>query len=1012
MQQPPQEVARRSFARTAQIAALLSLLAVFAWRARSCQTQIEEKRRAAAQHEARFVARTAAEPSPLPLDPYARRAAMADALRLRPDRRFLLATAQIQQLTGSPASTAEARFEGGRWRLTAGPDSLGDLPDLPDYPELMRPLVALAQKRLLAAPLQGTAALGRDEALQWEPDARAALPAQLERWNGGQRTAATLHLAARAAAALCFYEVDALETDDALASRAIALVALDIAAGKAQTAGEQAVLASALGYARAARELGARLGGDSSLRYFLAGDDARLRENAFLREAGAPDRYLRLRRALQRHDEDDANKFLDSHQGTERLDLAVLMLLLRERRMEHFAPVAFALPVFVLAAAEGVPVRAPTQDRQSDTVHAALVSTAAVLHLDESSSVSQRLEEALSKRDADVRGYLRAAWLSALRRQGEYLADAQGNRDATARFVEGLAKDPAPTVQLFQRWFGARASLGSGNAGEALSAIEKQHDVGGLAVAGILEHAEKRADYSDPKLLRAVRALTPRLDSRVSHRAALGSIAWSPLQDLRASESLLRSAFQAAPDAQQQLEEWFASLAGDARELERIGRDRFALRHVRNSAWENLWNLGGDHAATAEHGLRAMLDEDPNDDSTAYTLGQQLRLAGRLDDARAVMLAWLRPNDAPGVRAANVRGTLARYSFLAGRYDEGLEVVAPALPIGNARAFQYAALNLAGKGQALVARQMVDTLLKRYPYPKDVAIAAEVEWQLGDLDAAAKRLASAPTRLTATDYRDDVSEGFIRIFGEKPDRAAAATLAAAKAGVDAENLTQLAYALDQRGQSETAFRVLDAIPAQGDRADIIHISAARPLRKARGDEAARSWLRQQFPSVGEDRASHLALIAFREGAPEMVWDVVPDPKGTDHYAETTWMLRAAQVALQGEAAPRARRQALHDYYATVRQPTRHTQIGRYLIGEVPEAEVAKLVTDLPGTCEVPYYFGVRAQGEKRFGDAADWYRVAVECGMRQEAEYLFAWNELYRLRGRKDVFARLRSTIR
>jgi len=1011
MQQPPQAVVGRSFARTAQIAALLSLLAVFAWRARSCQTQIEEKRRAAAQHEARFVARTAAEPSLLPLDPYARRAAMADALRLRPDRRFLLAAAQIQQLTGSPASAAEARFEGGRWRLTAGADSLGDLPDLPDYPELMRPMVALAQKQLLAAPLQGTAAVGSDEALQWEPDARAALPTQLERWNGGQRTAATLHLAARAAAALCFYQVDALETDDALASRAIALVALDTAAGKAQTAGEQAVLASALGYARAARELGARLGGDSSLRYFLAGDDARLRENAFLREAGAPDRYLRLRRALQRHDEDDANQFLDSYQGTERLDLAVLMLLLRERRMEHFAPVAFALPVFVLAAAEGVPVRAPTQDRQSDTVHAALLSTAAVLHL-ESGSLSQRLEEALSKVDADVRGYLRAAWLSALRRQGEYLADAQGNRDATARFVEGLAKDPAPTVQLFQRWFAARASLGSGNAAEALSAIEKQRDVGGLAVAGILEHAEKRAEFSDPKLLRAVRAITPRLDSRVSHRAALGSIAWSPLQDLRASESLLRSAFQAAPDGQQQLEVWFASLAGDAPELERIGRDRFALRHVRNSAWENLWNLGGVHATTAERGLRAMLDEDPNDDSTAYALGQQLRLAGRLDDARAVMLAWLRPNDVPGVRAANVRGTLARYSFLAGRYDEGLQVVAPALPIGNARAFQYAALNLAGKGQALEARQMVDTLLRRYPYPKDVAIAAEVEWQLGDLDAAAKRLVSAPTRLTATDYRDDVSEGFIRIFGEKPDRAAAATVAAARAGVEAENLTQLAYALDQRGQSETAFRVLDAIPAQGDRADFIHLSAARPLRKARGDEAARSWLRQQFPSVGEDRGRHLALIAFREGAPEMVWDVIPDPKGTDDYAETTWMLRAAQAALQGEAAPRARRQALHDHYASVRQPTRHTQIGRYLIGEVPEAEVAKLVTDLPGTCEVPYYFGVRAQGEKRFGDAADWYRVAIECGMRQEAEYLFAWNELYRFRGQKDVFARLRSTVR
>src|SRR5712664_73803 len=1011
MQQPPQAVARRSFARTAQIAALLSLLAVFVWRTRSCQVQIEEKRRAAAQHEARFSARTASEPSPLPLDPYARRAAMADALRLRPDRRFLLAAAQIRQLTGSAASPAEARFEGGKWKLSAGADSLGDLPELPDYPELMRPLVALAQRQLLAAPLQGAVGAGSDEALQWEPDARATLPAQLARWNGGQRTAATLHLAARAAAALCFYQVDALETNDALAARAIALVALDIAAGQAQTAGEQAVLASALGYTSAARELGTHLGRDSSLRYFLAGDDARLREHAFLREAGASDRYLRLRRALQRNDEDDANKFLDSYQGTERLDLAVLILLLRERRMEHFAPVAFALPVFVLAAAAGVPVRAPTQDRESDTVRAALVSTATVLHL-ESGSLSQRLEEALSKGDADVGGYLRAAWLSALRRQGEYLADAQGNRDSTARFVEGLAKDPAPTVQLFHRWFAARASLGSGNAGEALSAIEKQHDVGGLAVAGILEQAEKRADFSDPKLLRDVRALMPWVDARVSHRIGPGGIALSPLQDLGASETLLRSAFQAAPDGHQQLQEWFADLAGDARELESIGRDRFALRYVRNSAWEHLWNLGGGHAAAAEQGLRGMLDEDPKDDMTAYTLGQQLRLAGRLDDARAVLLAWLRPNDVPGVRAANVRGTLARYSFLAGRYDEGLAMVSPALQIGNARAYQYAALNLAGKGLAVEARQMVDTLLKRYPYAKDVAIAAEVEWQLGDIDAAAKRLASAPTRLTATDYRKEVSEGFIRICGEQPDRAAAAIVAAARAGVDAENLTQLAYALDERGRSEAAFRVLDAIPAQGDRADFIRLSAARPLRKARGDEAARSWLRQQFPNIGEDRGRHLALIAFREGAPEMVWEVVPDPKGTDDYAETTWMLRAAQSALQGETAPRERKQALHDHYASVRQPTRHTQIGRYLIGEVPEAEVAKLVTDLPGTCEVPYYFGVRAQGEKRFGDAADWYRVAVECGMRQEAEYLFAWNELYRFRGKKDVFARLRSTTR
>jgi lipoprotein NlpI len=120
------------------------------------------------------------------------------------------------------------------------------------------------------------------------------------------------------------------------------------------------------------------------------------------------------------------------------------------------------------------------------------------------------------------------------------------------------------------------------------------------------------------------------------------------------------------------------------------------------------------------------------------------------------------------------------------------------------------------------------------------------------------------------------------------------------------------------------------------------------------------------------------------------------------------MLRAAQVALQGQAAPPARKQALRKHYAAVHQSTRHTQIGRYLIGEVPEADVAKLVTDLPAACEVPYYFGARAQGEKRFGDAADWYRVAVECGLLNEAEYGFAYYELSRWRSRKDAFSRLR----
>jgi hypothetical protein len=303
---------------------------------------------------------------------------------------------------------------------------------------------------------------------------------------------------------------------------------------------------------------------------------------------------------------------------------------------------------------------------------------------------------------------------------------------------------------------------------------------------------------------------------------------------------------------------------------------------------------------------------------------------------------------------------------------------------------------------------MVDGLLQRYQNAWSPATAAAVEWQLGDLDGAARRLASTAIRLDMNGYRDEVAEYFIHFFGEHPDKAAAATAALAKAGIDYGNLLALGYAAEEQGHPEAAFRMLEVIPEKGERADIVHFTAVRMLRKARGDAAVPAWVQKMFPTVPDDRGHHLAMLAFREGIPEVVWDAVPTPKGSDDYAEVTWMLRAAQVALAGTEAPASHRAALRDHYAAVQKPTTHTQIGRYLIGEIPEAEAAKLVTNLPASCEVPYYFGVRAQGEKRFGDAADWYRVAVECGIHSQAEFVLATGELNRFSGAKDALGRLR----
>jgi len=985
-------------------AVLAILVVVLAWQAASCHHRIEEKRLAAQRHDEAFAARVAYEPSPLPLDPFKRRAAIADSMRLRPDRRFLLATREIALLTGGSAPEAAARFDGSRWILTVGDASLGEVPELPGFSDLLRPLVALAAQRLATAPLSegDTPAANADP--MWEPDARAVLPAQLSRWAKGERTPAVLHESARAAAALAFYQIDHLGIADSLAARAIALVALDIAAAKAPVAGEQTVLASALGYGRAARDLSATLPAGDSLRRYLAGDDAGLRERATLREGTPVDRYLRVRRAMDRDDSADANEFLESFHGTERLELAVLGQLLRQREMERYTSVAFGLPLFVLAAAENHPVPQVPGGDESDALRSALPALAADLHAPPGGD-SARLEAALAKGDAGVAQYLRGLWISALRQQGEYFRISQANRESSEQFAQYLARDASPAVKKFHQWYAAATSLMTGRAASAFAAIEQLDGVGGEATARLLDEATDQADYSDPKALRAARKAIARLDSRVSHRMALAGVAWSVLQDVPSSQRLYQSGFEAGPEDHVRTRAWIAALSGDTEDVLRIGTDKLLPRSIRLYALERLEKKDADAARRALH---ALVDEDPKDYDATWILARGYRNEKRYDEARAVLERYLRVADGPGVHPANVRGALSRYAFLQGRYQEGLDIVEPALPVYNAEALRHAALNLAGLGRSKEAREWADALVERYSGGSEIAVTAEVEWLLGDFDAAASRIARSTTKLGWEDYRRALGERFVRRFGKNPKEAVAATAAMAKAGLRTWDIDELAVALDEAKLYETAFAVHSSLrhpepPAQ----DILRLRAGRSLREVRGAEEARAWFAKVMGPIDDARGRNLALSAFRDHQPEEVWELVPDPKQAGGQGETTWMLRAAALALRGDAQSAEWRQALKRHYATA-PDSPHVRIGRYLAGLATDTETAGIVNNLPASCEVPYYFGVRAQGEKRTRDALDWYRVALECGDRSEAEYVFAQNELYLFRGGDTPFAFLR----
>src|SRR5712691_9522759 len=284
---------------------------------------------------------------------------------------------------------------------------------------------------------------------------------------------------------------------------------------------------------------------------------------------------------------------------------------------------------------------------------------------------------------------------------------------------------------------------------QALSAIESLPGVGGAAVIDLLDKARQRASFGDPRVLRAVRTLLARLDTRPYHRARFGEIAWTDLQDLRVADLLLGSALKADPGRYLYLEEWFARLRGDAASLLRIAGDRSAPVWIRNDAAEHLFDLGEVHAAQAEEAARALVAEQPRDSQARYTLGHILRVSGRLPEARSVLADWLRGNDGRNLRAVNMRGSIAWYDYLLGHYQEGWEMAQPAVESWAGTPMTSAAVNLAGLGRAEEARRIVSDLLARYPSADSVATAAEVDWRLGDPSAAAKRFRAPPVPLTA-----------------------------------------------------------------------------------------------------------------------------------------------------------------------------------------------------------------------------------------------------------------------
>jgi hypothetical protein len=975
---------------------------VWQWRERKLKEneRIAEQKAAETDAAVRLGLRTGS----LPPHPVDRRGALDDALRLRPDRRFLLAA---QELAGGDVAS---RFSEGQWILSLGNRDFARVAELPDFPELLKALAPLGKEWVAKAKVSGNA--GRVRALRGQKEAFAAIREAQTRWSRGDHGAAVLHDAASAAAALVLQLPRTFDADDRLDAHAIALCAADAAAG-ADVRGQQAVLALALGYMGAARAL-VPAQEEPALHAFLTLDRRRLADASRRRGASAGDRHLLLRSLMQDANEQAVRGWIAASRDDEHVSIPAVGQLLLDGDLQVVAAASETLPDLAIAELEGVRTTAPTDTDLLIALGGAQRSALQNLagHEDVRPRLAADLRQAADTgnegplwRGADTAAWYAAAVASALWSSAR---SEHALRDDATSLADVLGTWPLPVAAYPKSWLKARMAADRGNFEVPYETLATSRLPGPGAAADLLDAMATQADPPDPRMIEAARVASRHFDSRPTSRLVWAEVLRRHHQDLDRAARLAASVVDQAPGAHPLDEIALAKQLGQIDRLERLALDERLPFPARIEAAKIVGDRGP--KVQAERALRQLVRERPADPETQEQLIRFLREAARSNDALAAAQDLVRRyGDDDSFSAASGRCAAARQLDAMGKHEDALTMVERALPAEVPCAYRIATAQLAELGKKEEAEGLLFALLAHRPNADTVATIAEVRWRSRNDAGAADILAHPPVALTRRDFRE-IGARFAEVFGRRPaSEVKPAIEAILRAGIAPLSIVELGPPLAKAGAAEHAFEVYALLSQKvaSEKKARVQFSAWSALRVAKKATAAELWLRNQLGPEGSSASvdSELATSAYGEGADDALWEIFAFKPPAPAFADRLLLLRAASIVRRGEQGARrdALLQELSDPLAAWKArlaryvglsgayASWEVRLARYVLGEAGEDDIADDATEGSRPCEAPYYFGVRAKGESRVRDAAAWFRVALECRNPQQPEFLWAY---------------------
>jgi hypothetical protein len=950
------------------------------------------------------------------------KAAYEQAYRLGPDRRILLALSNLEHLlTGQPRTAVEARFQDGKWLLLSNGTELGSLPEFPDFTHAIALLEARARK-LGLDKLNLSADKGEAAQLPL-PLGRATLE-ELRRldkdWSAGKRSASTLHQGARALAMLSFQLVDLTETADAVPARALAHLALARAATGEPLTEEQVLLAHSLGYSRTARQLAQALPPDSLLRLYVTEDDTALEARTRAERQPGLAQHLWLRR-LAEVGRTERSERQSRVAPSSVLELQELSARLRINEFESDRLLGAVAPVLLLrevATAAGNPgpderVRAKPsrkgggelQKRVQQTIERFKALTRGTLPPFEEQLARVGQANAFFLDAEAERAWFQGLFFSAQYKMGLHLLDSLASAEAAQRFSSSLGTGSLPVSKDFQEWMTLLIDAESGKQAEAslMKSLVELESLGASPLVRVFEQLEDSADWGDPALSSMTRRLAARMDSRPDHRSTLASIAYSALLDIGLSEKLHRAALEA--EASASVEAWLAWLDRGTTRLREMQRSPDVPARVRLRIIENLLTEQPEESSALMGKLAPLLKERGKEWSFTSRCVELLEDYQRYAEAQTLVERWLKEYAKPqSFDVVFARTALARLHQAQGNPQAGWTAVEPVIFSNQFGALQRAALLAHELGKTEQAEALAQQAAQRYPGHKSLALRAELLWRSGEHAQVPSLLAKPARALRAIDWRTHLGARFAAVFARRPvSEGLSAFEELRKAKVGALELSQLAMAVSRAGSPELAFEMQSRVDAPGLQKLEMIMTAYSFLKQWKSEQAAVEWLRAQVPPRFLEP---LSMFAFSEKADVVLWDVIPGPQATSETADYVWLMRAA-ASLRARDSDEAHQQALHQRFE-VDRPGFYHQVGRYLLGLIPEEAVIAAAATPKSRQELPFFLGFKAQVEGRYADAVTWYRAIVETSDPKVGEYRWAYNELYRLKRAQLSLARMK----